>query len=261
MPELWTQIERDARLQTAPHEDAGHAPRPPLGLHRPARGSLLDAERIVDVDHRARDRHRGSVAAVVGPGHAGAGLMEIGELGREPRLVAPLDALGQHVEEARTHYQRALAIFEEVFDPRNPEIAHSFVKIGFVLADLGRLEEAVTHHQRALGIFEGAFGPQHDAVVIALVGLAEAALLNHEPDAAREHAERAVATLESIETAPPTRAVAHFVLARALWPDQAQRLRSRALAEQARDAYAEHRDANQQELEEVEAWLTEHPVP
>lgn len=50
------------------------------------------------------------------------------------------------------------------------------------------------------------------------------------------------------------RADARFVLARALWPDPAERARARALAEQARDGYATLGE-DHPGVEEVRAWL------
>ena len=91
--------------------------------------------------------------------------------------------------------------------------------------------------------------------------LAQAALDGHDPEAARVHAERAVSIREAGETSPSLLAKARLVLARALWPDPAQRGRARALAEQARDAYVELGEGMEDGAAEARAWLAEHPAP
>lgn len=59
---------------------------------------------------------------------------------------------------------------------------------------------------------------------------------------------------------PELLADARFVLAKALWSDKTQRSRARALAEQARDAYAKAGEGRIEYLAEAEAWLAEHRV-
>jgi tetratricopeptide (TPR) repeat protein/predicted Ser/Thr protein kinase len=93
----------------------------------------------------------------------------------EPELEADsLDNIGDllraraKLEDALTHYQRALAIREEVFGPRHPVVAESLDNIGGLLGAQEELEEALTHHQRALAIREEVFGPRHPVVAESL---------------------------------------------------------------------------------------------
>jgi tetratricopeptide (TPR) repeat protein/tRNA A-37 threonylcarbamoyl transferase component Bud32 len=185
---------------------------------------------------------------------------------RHPNAANMLNNIGNvlrregQLEDALAHFQRALAILEETSGPRHPSVAASLHNIGTVLEDQGKLAEAQTHYQRALASYEEALGPRHPDVAHSLVGLADVALVQHEPEAAREHAERAVAIREASETSPDLLAAARFTLARALWADQAQHERARALAQQARDGYAAAGDGVQQDLAEVTQWLVEHPA-
>jgi tetratricopeptide (TPR) repeat protein len=170
-----------------------------------------------------------------------------------------LSASGR-LDEALTHHQRALAIFEEALGPRHPNVALAHGNIGAVLHEQGRLDEASIHHRNALGIYEEALGPRHPELARLLQGLAEVALASHDPDAAREHAERALSMREAGEVPPELLAESRFVLARALWAYHAERSRSRALALQARDGYVALGDAKRGALAEVVAWLAEHRI-
>ncbi len=163
-----------------------------------------------------------------------------------PELAASIINLGlilsrqSRYKEAEEQYQRALQIRENALGTDHPETAMAMSNLGSVLLSQGRHEEARHQYQRALQICESALGTGHPDVFYPISGLAAVGLALHQFDAARMHAERAVSILEEDKTAPDRLAEARFLLARALWPDRAQRSRARKLAEQARDGYAEH---------------------
>jgi tetratricopeptide (TPR) repeat protein len=68
--------------------------------------------------------------------------------------------------EAKTLYQRALAIEEKVYGPDSNNVAITVSNLGLVLRDLGDLTGAKRCSERALSIQEFLFGPDHDSVAI-----------------------------------------------------------------------------------------------
>jgi len=166
------------------------------------------------------------------------------------------------LEEALTHYRRALAIWEQALGPRHPDVALSFYNIGNVLRRQGKLDEALDQHERGLAIREQVLGPRHPDVVRSLAALTKIALEQEDHATAREYAERLVMLRESSVAPSASLAEARFALARALETDATERIRARALAEQARDAYVESGESEEQdERVRVQAWLAAHPGP
>jgi tetratricopeptide (TPR) repeat protein len=64
-----------------------------------------------------------------------------------------LEDLGDY-QGAKEHYERALAIDEEVYGPDHLEVAGDFNNLGNVLEDLGDYQGAKEHYERALSIYE-----------------------------------------------------------------------------------------------------------
>ncbi len=165
-----------------------------------------------------------------------------------------LGRLGEY-EAAKASFERALRMKESALGPDHLEVAQSLSNLANVLRELGDYEQAKAHHLRALRIREVAMGPDHPEVAYTLVGLANVALDQRDVDAARGYAERVVSIREQIEAPPARLAEARFLLAKALWSDPTQRARARALAEQARDGYAEHGKGYEQDVVKAEEWL------
>jgi tetratricopeptide (TPR) repeat protein len=203
------------------------------GKHQEALPLFL---RALDIQHEALGPHHPDIAAM------------------SSNIGLSLAALGRY-DEALVHHRRALAIAEHALAPDHSTIALLLVNLGDALVGHAELEAAGEAYQRALAIAEPATGPDHPMVAYALVGLAEVALAQHDPAAALPHAERAAAIRERGEVMPSERAQTRFLLARALESDHGARARARALAEQARDDYAAHRQGNEERLAEVLAWL------
>ena len=183
-----------------------------------------------------------------------------------PNLVHSLNNLGVvfcrlgEYEQAKQHFQQALSIHEKTLGPDHPNVTSSLNNLGVVSYRLGEYEQAKQHFQQALQVREKTLGPGHPDVAEPLVGLADVTLAQHDTTVAREYAERAVSIRENGSVAPELLATGRFVLARALWSDKTQRGRARELAEQAREAFAEHGEGRADELAEVDTWLAKHPV-
>ncbi|MEM9454418.1 MAG: serine/threonine-protein kinase [Myxococcota bacterium] len=163
-------------------------------------------------------------------------------------------------EDATRYYQQALEMRAQALGSDHPDTADVRDHLGMVFERRGEYEEARQHYQRALEIRESALGANHPDVAYSLLGLAKVVLKAGEPVSARAYAERALSIREAATVTPELRAEAHFVLARALWSDEDQRRRARALAELARDTLAEQSPNSQERLDPIEAWLTTHRV-
>ncbi len=183
-----------------------------------------------------------------------------------PLTISTLSALGGveqsqgNYEEARIHHERALRVGEETLGADHPELIASLDNLGLLFLEQGRLEEAKAHLHRSVLIHQKAFGEDHPEIAYSLVSLAAVALAQHDATIAREYAERAVSVREDGAVAPELIAEARFVLAQALWNDETERPRARALAERAREVLAEHGKDAEGALAEADAWLAEHPV-
>ena len=180
-----------------------------------------------------------------------------------PDLAIILNNLGMgsmeqgEYEEARKHFEQALEIWETKLGTEHPYVATVLTNLGGVFEAQGAQEQAGAHFERSLEIQE-ALGPDHPNMTDALLGLARIAAAQEDVVTAQARAERAVSILEVAGVAPARLAHARFVLARVSWSDRSQRVRARALAEQARDACTKIDAAD--DLAKVEAWLAEHPV-
>jgi len=75
------------------------------------------------------------------------------------------------LEEALTHQQRALLIFEQALGKQHSFVADALGNIGIILQMQGKLEEALTYQQRALAIYEQALGRQHTKVANSLMNI------------------------------------------------------------------------------------------
>ena len=66
--------------------------------------------------------------------------------------------------EAKSSYERSLAIDEKAFGPEHTSVARDINNLGLVLQDLGDLAGAKSSFERALVIDEKALGPEHTSV-------------------------------------------------------------------------------------------------
>ena len=98
--------------------------------------------------------------------------------------------------EARTLYERALAIRERVLGPDHLETAGSLNDLGILLDKQGHLAEARAMAERALTIREKTLGPEHPLTATSLNNLAVVLTGQGELAAARPLRERALAIFE-----------------------------------------------------------------
>ena len=79
--------------------------------------------------------------------------------------------LGRYAE-ARTFYEKALAIRENALDPEHPDVAGSLNNLAALYHAQGQYEKAEPLYQRALGIWEKSLGREHPHVAASLNNLA-----------------------------------------------------------------------------------------
>jgi eukaryotic-like serine/threonine-protein kinase len=124
---------------------------------------------------------------------------------------------------------------------------------GEILGALGRQREARQSFERARVIWERELGLEDRNLAYALTGIGIAYLAENDPGSALAPLERAYRIREAHEVDPSRRAETRFALARSLWETKRDRVRARALAEQAKEGYA--KSAVKPKLAEVESWL------
>jgi Tfp pilus assembly protein PilF len=98
--------------------------------------------------------------------------------------------------EAKSAYERALKIEENVYGPDHPEVAATVDNLGIVLRQMGDLEGAKEYHERALEIFEHAYGPDHPEVARTAGNLGIVLQQMGDLEGAKVHYERALEIFE-----------------------------------------------------------------
>lgn len=185
---------------------------------------------------------------------------------------------------------RAIAVRELSFGPNHPGIAISLTNLGVFQARSGDVAGAESSYRRAAQIFEVANGMDHPFLGSALSGLSRVLIEQRRFDEARvvnrrvheilstvpsltSYAQVDLAKLElaagnsDAAVQPATRAYelrrdakaedqgeAALLLSRALWSSAKEKIRSRALAEEAVSAYRTTGVGFSRELAEAEAW-------
>ena len=99
--------------------------------------------------------------------------------------------------EARTAFERALAIAEVTYGPNHPAVATEVNNLGCVLRDLGELAAARAAFERALASAEATYGPSHPTVANCVNNLGSVLRALGELAAARAAFERALASAEA----------------------------------------------------------------
>jgi tetratricopeptide (TPR) repeat protein len=195
----------------------------------------------------------------------------------------------------RLQLERSVRIIEASVGPEHYYYADAQGKLGALLFLAGDYTDAGEHYEIARASYERQMGPTHPSVGIAIGNLAELALVERAYPSALERADAALAILEPkvgrehldlllpldtrgqalLELGRPSEAIeplrrvlgirehddprtlapTRFALARALLDSGGDRQEARALAQQARDAYAGSDDET--ERQRVEAWLSE----
>ncbi len=124
---------------------------------------------------------------------------------REDRIAAMLcNRLGYHLntvgalDEARQHYERALAIHQEVLGEENPDTALSLNNLGAVLDNQGDYAGARQYYERALAIRMKVLGEEHPHTAGSLNNLGYLMQIQGDYAGARQHYERALAIRKKV---------------------------------------------------------------
>jgi tetratricopeptide (TPR) repeat protein/predicted Ser/Thr protein kinase len=196
-------------------------------------------------------RAREIIEATMGPEHDSLAYVMMGEASALVEL--------RRLDEAEPLVMRAGEILEERFEPDHPGRADWYDSQAELLRAQGRLEPAREAATTAVELSTAALGPEHPAVAWQLLSLGEIELDLQRYADARVHLRRAVGVVEAAPVGEGFRAAARFALAKALWPDPGTRREALELARAARDGFAGHGDVFQEEVDEVDAWLRDHP--
>jgi tetratricopeptide (TPR) repeat protein/predicted Ser/Thr protein kinase len=204
-----------------------------LGRHDEARA---DFERALAIDER-----------VLGPGH--------------PYIIQVLSnlstdyALRNQPEKSLEYDERVLALAEAAYDPMNVNVGLNVGALCSTHLQLKMYDKALAECSRGLAIYEKNLGPDHLRVAFPLGGMGRAYLGLGQPDRAVPLLERALAIRHAVKGDPIDLAEVNFSMARALVASGGDKKRARALAEEARAAYAAGGEDSRRDLAEVEAWL------
>ncbi|KIG13315.1 High-affnity carbon uptake protein Hat/HatR [Enhygromyxa salina] len=219
-----------------------------LGNARAERGEAEQARALLERALAIRE-------ATLDPNHpdVGASLSNLG--------VVVLD--GGEIEAARELFRRAVQVKELALGPDHPGLASALTNLAVTEAQLGNFVDASARLTRALQIREAALGPDHPKLAFTLDGIGEMNMLMGEPAQAVAPLERALALRSAQAGDPKLLAKSRFDLAKALWasgrPRSPQRVRARALAEQAEVGLAKAGEGAASMLAEVRQWLHDHP--
>jgi tetratricopeptide (TPR) repeat protein len=99
---------------------------------------------------------------------------------------------------ARTCYERALAIYEQVLGPTHPDTAQSLNNLGALLTEQGDLTGARVYYERALAICVHALGHAHPFTAITLNNLGNLLKTQGDLAGARPYFEQALAIHEQV---------------------------------------------------------------
>ena len=159
--------------------------------------------------------------------------------------------------EALSAANRAVAIHAAHTSQDGLMLANALSNQGRVLLALGRKSEARAAFETALRTVDGPYRGADRALAETVAGLGELELAEEQPKTAIPLLEKALVMYERYHWGTtPLASASRFALARALWEAGGNRRRARALAVQARDAYASNQRT--QRAREVETWLGSH---
>ncbi|MCX4244373.1 serine/threonine-protein kinase [Paraliomyxa miuraensis] len=188
--------------------------------------------------------------AALGPDHPSVG-------GTLINLASSAIAEGDHAT-AEGLLERAREVFERALGPEHPHVALCLSGLAVVYRNTERLDQAHKALERALPIVERALGPDHPNAADIRIDIAAVATDQGRPDEAIGAAQAAITALEAHGGDATDLAMARFELARAQWATGRDRVRARALAEQARDTCRERGDTGRCVLATIEPWLEAH---
>jgi len=169
---------------------------------------------------------------------------------------ANMSASEGKLEAAAALRERGLAIRERALGRENLLNAPLLDNLGIDYTDLGRYADARAVFERSRVIMARTLAPGDVSFFISEMGLGRLDLLEHQPELAIDHFERAIAMMPA-GVAPAYVADARFALAQALWA-KGERSRAHALAVEVAESLKDPKLAPDPLRAEVEAWLGEH---
>jgi eukaryotic-like serine/threonine-protein kinase len=173
-------------------------------------------------------------------------------------LADTVDELGRK-DEAIGYFRRAAAIKEKSLGPWHPSLAITLGNLGDSLRQAGRFDEAQAVLERAVAIKEKALGAKHPSLAFPLTALGNLHVAAKRPARALAPLERALALRQANACDKLDLAETEVALAHALAETGGDRKRARALATEARAAYAGAGERGRENLAKVDAWLAAHP--
>jgi tRNA A-37 threonylcarbamoyl transferase component Bud32/tetratricopeptide (TPR) repeat protein len=163
-------------------------------------------------------------------------------------------------DEALAGVERVKEMTVRAYGPSASDLPRLLSNQGEYLVALGRPKDAAPLFEEATARWVPAGGAENATLAFPLTGLGRARLALGQSARSLEPLEHALRLREAGEANPSLVAETRFALARALWDAGAEpakaRPRARALATQARDAYAHAPDAAPAKT--VDAWLAAH---
>ena len=140
-----------------------------LGVIAHEGGRFEDALRLFGVARAAAERgdesaELGMAAALTGMGRAEA---ELGKL-----------------DDARTHHELALAVYESVLGPLHPQVGKTLGNHGATYGEMGEAPEAIETYRRAVEVLSQSLGSEHPATVHVMIGLANELVFGGKADEA-----------------------------------------------------------------------------
>jgi tetratricopeptide (TPR) repeat protein len=224
-----------------------------LGGHDLQRAWLLNNLASIDgLRGRKEDQLRLNEQALAlkekawGPDHPDVGISE-------GNVSVSLEDLGRE-QEALAHVDRSIEILSHGLGAEHPDVATQLSNRGEILNALGRYREARRSFEGARIIWERELGLDHRNLAYVLTGIGLSYLAERDALSAIAPLERAWKIREAKETEPGRRGETRFALARALWESERDRARAEALAQSARDAYAQAGD--KAKVAEVDGWIS-----
>jgi len=179
-------------------------------------------------------------------------------LGSSLNALGSILAMAGRYEEAARYLGQALEHWKRT-DPSGLDVAVAEGNLGMLANVRGQHGEALERCERALARFDKEL-PSSPHVVSFTTCAGIAQLARGDTEQAIVRLERAL-SLGTEHGLGAELAETQFALARSLWQGKRDRVRAIALAEKARDSYAEAGKAKQRELADVDAWLGTHHRP
>ena len=180
---------------------------------------------------------------------------------REPPMTETPPNVTVEASQGAVHLEVDPSIYplEAIYGAEHPNLGDVLTDLAEIAIGRGAHDEADAHLERAVAIWEKGFGPEYPELSKPLRVRGRLELRRGRPGDAVAPLERALALRESGAGVNELAGI-RLDLARALWDGGRDRLRARALAEEAQRSLGDAVDpAAVKTRAEVDAWLAAHP--